>query len=94
MRAFRLMHVYEHLRQAGDWMAEEIAAQQYIVGRLGISPRAVAVIADARKMMESIAAQQSHVADIVSAICGETAFKTGEVHQRFYQLLAEQKQAQ
>ncbi|MEQ7006434.1 hypothetical protein ABN028_09535 [Actinopolymorpha sp. B17G11] len=86
-RAYRLMHVYENTRLAVDWMAEEIKAQQQIAALLGESEEGTAVMNDAASMLLTLASMRDHAAEVVSGICGETAFKTGEVHKIFYEAL-------
>ncbi|SDS08357.1 hypothetical protein [Actinopolymorpha singaporensis] len=95
LRGYRLMAVYEHLRQAVDWMAAELKAQERILEDardLDVDDadrgKGEAVFADATAMTAAIAGERDRAAEVVCAIFGQNAFKTGQVHKTFYKAQA------
>lgn len=86
-RGFRLMAVYEHLRQAVDWMFAEMEAQQRLLEACGDSVEGRLILADAKRMTSAIAFERDRAAEVVCAVFGETPFKTGKVHAAFYEAL-------
>ncbi|MGW0230903.1 hypothetical protein ACWDWO_21550 [Actinopolymorpha singaporensis] len=94
LRGYRLMAVYEHLRQAVDWMAAELKAQEQVLNDAREFDadmdcrQGEAVFADATAMTATIAGERDRAAEVVCAIFGQNAFKTGQVHKTFYKAQA------
>ncbi|MET9020707.1 hypothetical protein ABZV93_12035 [Actinopolymorpha sp. NPDC004070] len=94
LRGYRLMAVYEHLRQAVDWMAAELRVQEQVLNDAREFDadmdcrQGEAVFADATAMTATIAGERDRAAEVVCAIFGQNAFKTGQVHKTFYKAQA------
>ncbi|SDR90739.1 hypothetical protein [Actinopolymorpha singaporensis] len=94
LRGYRLMAVYEHLRQAVDWMAAELKVQEQVLNDAREFDadmdcrQGEAVFKDATAMTATIAGERDRAAEVVCAIFGQNAFKTGQVHKTFYKAQA------
>lgn len=88
-RAHRMLGVYELLGTAFDLMTEEIRAQDALRTRCNDPFFMQSITDDATRMAQSIAIVRDGAAGVVSAICGEHAFKTGEIQKAYYQHLIE-----
>ena len=87
VHGYRLMAVYEHLRRAVDWMAAEVADQHHQLEAhtddTWVDERILAATID---LTAAITAERDEAAEVVCAIFGEKAFKTGKVHKTFYEV--------